>query len=91
MRLAGGNAPDDLFYDFINAWLEPRTVEYIVSAWGYGHANTKAMAEMDQETVAAMGLDMDDTIRRNTLWQAPVGAEMREKMIAEFELIKAGF
>lgn len=91
-RLANGSGvSDQLFYDFINAWLEPRSVEYIVSAWGYGHANTTAMAAMDQEAVKAMGLDMGDTIRKNTLWQAPVGPEMREKMIAEFELIKAGF
>lgn len=84
-------ASEDLFYDFVNAWLDPASVEYIVSAWGYGHANTVAMAAMDQETVQSMGLDFDDTIRNNTLWQAPLPAELREKMIAEFELIKAGF
>ncbi|MEY8843216.1 extracellular solute-binding protein [Cribrihabitans sp. XS_ASV171] len=84
-------ASEDLFYDFVNAWLEPASVEYIVSAWGYGHSNTQAMAAMDQETVASMGLDFNDTIRKNTLWQAPVPADLREKMIAEFELIKAGF
>ena len=32
-----------------------------------------------------------ESYSRNTLWQAPVSPEMREKMIKEFELIKAGF
>ena len=40
------NAPgsEDKFYDFINAWLEPATADYIVNYWGYGHSNATAMA-----------------------------------------------
>jgi spermidine/putrescine transport system substrate-binding protein len=90
-RLAGGEGSEDKFYDFINAWLEPQTAEYLVSYWGYGHSNAAAMAGMSTEDLAAVGLDSTEAHRANTLWQAPVPAELREKMIAEFELIKAGF
>nr|WP_241525665.1 extracellular solute-binding protein [Pseudophaeobacter leonis] len=90
-KLANGPGSDDKFYDFINAWLDPKTANYLVSAWGYGHGNAKAMAEMDTADLAAVGLDSTENLRANTLWQAPVPVALREKMIAEFELIKAGF
>jgi len=87
------NAPgsEDKFYDFINAWLEPETADYIVNNWGYGHSNATAMAAMNPEDLAAVGLESSDALRAGTLWQGPVPAALREKMIAEFELIKAGF
>ncbi|MFD0858008.1 extracellular solute-binding protein [Roseovarius aquimarinus] len=91
-RLASGSEEnEDLFYDFINAWLDPGSAEYIVTQWGYGHSNTAAMADIPEETLASVGLNVNDELRANTLWQAPVGPELREKMIAEFEMIKAGF
>lgn len=90
-HLAGGEGSTDKFYDFINAWLEPSTAEYLVGNWGYGHSNAAAMAEISTEDLAAVGLDSTEAHRANTLWQAPVPAALREKMIAEFELIKAGF
>jgi spermidine/putrescine transport system substrate-binding protein len=90
-KLSGGEGSDDKFYDFINAWLEPKTADYLVSAWGYGHSNAAQMATMDQEMLKSIGLDSNESLRENTLWQAPPGPELREKMIAEFEMIKAGF
>ena len=78
-------------YDFINAWLEPKTADYIVNAWGYGHSNMVEMGKMSEEDLSAVGLNTSEKLRDNTLWQGPVPAELREKMIAEFELIKAGF
>lgn len=90
-KLADAPGSEDKFYDFINAWLEPVTANYLVEWWGYGHGNAAAMAAIDAETLAGVGLDSSDELRANTLWQAPVPSELREKMIAEFELIKAGF
>ncbi len=90
-KLADGEGSDDKFYDFINAWLEPETAEYIVTQWGYGHANKTAMDSISEEVLASVGLESSEEMRENTLWQSPVPSEMREKMIAEFELIKAGF
>jgi len=89
--LAGGEGSEDKAYDFINAWLEPRSANFLVENWGYGHANQKAMDEMDQATLASMGYDNVEQFRSNTLWQGPLPFELREKMIAEFEKIKAGF
>jgi spermidine/putrescine transport system substrate-binding protein len=89
--LAGSEGSEDKIYDFLNALLEDRTASYLVSDWGYGHANQAAMAKIDQETLAGMGYDNVEEFRANTLWQAPIPTALREKMIAEFEKIKAGF
>lgn len=91
VRVKGGAASDDTVYDFLNAWMEERTAEYIVSAWGYGHSNAAAMAKIDPATLESTGFSDLDKYTADTLWQAPVPTELREKMIAEFEKIKAGF
>ncbi|HUF86964.1 MAG TPA: extracellular solute-binding protein [Thermohalobaculum sp.] len=91
VRLAGSDGPDDKLYDFLNAWMEPRTAEYIVTAWGYGHSNAAALAQIDEAVLAGAGYDNLEKYTANTLWQAPMPSELREKMIAEFEKIKAGF
>lgn len=89
--IAGHDGPEEKIYDFLNAWMEPRTAEYIVTAWGYGHSNKAGLEAIDQEVLAGAGYDNLDQYRDNTLWQSPMPAELREKMIAEFEKIKAGF
>ena len=43
------------------------------------------------QTLADSGFGDLDKYKANTLWQAPVPSALREKMIAEFEKIKAGF
>ncbi|MCB1472936.1 MAG: extracellular solute-binding protein [Rhodobiaceae bacterium] len=91
VNLVGGEASDDRTYDFVNAWLEDRTAEYIVTAWGYGHSNGAAMKKIDAQALADSGFDNLDAYTDKTLWQAPLPANLREKMIAEFEKIKAGF
>ena len=91
VKLKDGPGSDDKVYAFLNAWMEPSSVDYMVNTWGYGHSNAEAMAKLDQAPVKAAGLDSTEALRRNTLWQGPVPVEMREKMIAEFERIKAGF
>ncbi|MEX3007572.1 extracellular solute-binding protein [Hoeflea sp. TYP-13] len=91
VKLKDGEGSDDKFYDFINAWLEPASADYLVTQWGYGHANAAAMNKMDADALKAVGLESTEKLRENTLWQSPIPADLREKMIAEFEKIKAGF
>jgi len=89
--LNGGEGSEDKAYDYINAFLADSAANLLVTGWGYGHSNLAAMGKMDQAELASMGYDNVDAFRANTLWQAPIPTELREKMIAEFEKIKAGF
>ncbi|ESR24540.1 extracellular solute-binding protein [Lutibaculum baratangense] len=91
VHLADAPGSEERFYDFVNATLTPDVSEYLVTAWGYGHGNEKGMSALGEETLKESGFTDPAAMREETLWQAPIGHEMREKMIAEFERIKAGF
>ncbi len=91
VHLKDAPGSDEKFYDFINATLTPEVSKYLVTAWGYGHSNQKGMSALGEETLKESGFTDPEKMREDTLWQAPVGSELREKMIAEFERIKAGF
>ena len=91
VNLANGGGSEDKLYDFLSAWNEDRVADYLVTAWGYGHANGDAMSKIDKATLASMSFDNLEAYVDKTLWQAPVPTDLREKMIAEFERIKAGF
>ena len=86
--LANGPNDDSKVYDFFNAWFEPQSVEYIVTAWGYGHGNQAEMEKLGPNILEEMGLG---EINVPVLAQKPMDQSIREQMIAEFELIKAGF
>lgn len=90
-KLTGGEGSDDKFYDFVNAWLEPETADVILNTLGYGHSNTAAMEKYSAEHLANLGLETSDELLENTFWQSPPPEKLRQKMIAEYELIKAGF
>jgi spermidine/putrescine transport system substrate-binding protein len=88
VNLKNGPGSEDKAYDFINAWLDPRTATYIVENWGYGHSNTEAVAAIDPELVASVGLG---PVNVPLLAQVPMDNTLRDRMLEEFEKIKAGF
>jgi spermidine/putrescine transport system substrate-binding protein len=88
VNVVDGPNSEDLMYDFLNAWMEPASAEYIVNEWGYGHANQTAIAALGAETLDSIGLG---PVSAPVLAQAPLDNQMREQMIVEFENIKAGF
>ncbi|MCB1386377.1 MAG: extracellular solute-binding protein [Nitratireductor sp.] len=89
--LADAPGSEDKAYDYLNAILEPRVSSYIVSEWGYGHSNAKGMEAIDQETLDSTGYGDVQAFVDKTLFQSPVPSELKQKMIAEFEKIKAGY
>ncbi len=91
VRLKDAPGSEDKAYEFLNSIEAPEVASYLVTDWGYGHANAKAMASVDQATVEAQGYGDVDKFVDKTLFQSPVPAELKQKMIAEFEKIKAGY
>ncbi len=79
---------EDKTYDFINSILAPASAKGLLDELGYAHSNQTGVAMIPPEELVAAFVDPIDT---TILVQAPVSPEMREKMISEFELIKAGF
>lgn len=88
VNLKDGPGDEDKIYDFINAWLEERTARYIIENWGYGHSNTVAVAGIDDAVLDDVGLG---EVSAPVLAQVPMDNTLRDRMLAEFEKIKAGF
>jgi spermidine/putrescine transport system substrate-binding protein len=79
---------EDKAYDFINSVLAHGSAKTLLDELGYAHSNTAAMAEIPAEELKAAFVD---PVTTTLLAQTPVSPEFREKMIQEFENIKAGF
>ncbi|RFC68513.1 MULTISPECIES: extracellular solute-binding protein [Mesorhizobium] len=91
VRIKGGTGSVDKAYDYLNAINTPEVAKYLLTDWGYGHANAKAMSEIDPKVVADQGYGDVDKFLDKTLFQSPLPTELRQKMIEEFEKIKAGY
>lgn len=75
-------------YDFINSLLDHGSAKAILDAIGYAISNDAALKEIPEAELKAAFVD---PVQGTMLAQTPVTAEFREKMIEEFENIKAGF
>ena len=89
LKDAPGNL--DKAYAFLNATLAPDVSNYLVTAWGYGHANGKGMAAVDPAALQKTGFDDIAKFVDKTLFGAPMDPVMKQKFTAEFEKIKAGY
>lgn len=88
VNLKDGPGNEDKAYDFINAWLEPSAGKALLDTIGYGHTSTEAMETIKDEQAVKDGLSPVDA---PILAQTPNDPALREKQLAEFEKIKAGF
>ncbi len=88
VNIKDGPGSEDKAYDFINAWLSHGSAAGLLANFGYAHANDAAMATISMDELKAADVDPVDGI---LLSQTPMSAAQRERMVAEFEKIKAGF
>ncbi|MDT8854111.1 extracellular solute-binding protein [Paracoccaceae bacterium Fryx2] len=84
------NSPgsEDKAYDFINAWLDHGSAKGLLDGFGYAHSNDVAMSEIPAEDLVAADVN---PITGTLLSQTPIDNAMRDRMLEEFEKIKAGF
>ena len=88
VNLVDGPGSEEKAHDFVEAFLKPEVSEYIVTEWGYGHGNAAGMEAIEASALEEAWLDpVDGPVLR----QLPMDNALRERMIEEFELIKAGF
>jgi len=88
VNLKDGPGSEDKVYDFVNSVLSDTGAAAIVENIGYASSNRAAMAKLDAQTIKDAFLD---PVEGTLFMQSPTTQEFREKMIKEFELIKAGF
>ncbi|MDS9468690.1 extracellular solute-binding protein [Paracoccus sp. MBLB3053] len=88
INMKGGPGSEEKAHDFMNAWLEPGSAKALLDTIGYGHTSTVAMETVKDEPAVKNGLSEVDA---PILAQTPNDPAQREKQLAEFEKIKAGF
>lgn len=91
VRLKDAPGSEQKAYDFLSAVNAPKVSNYLVTQWGYGHGNAAGMKAIPQDALDKSGYGDIDKFVDNTLFQSPVPQELKQKMIAEFEKIKAGY
>jgi spermidine/putrescine transport system substrate-binding protein len=79
---------EDKAYDFINAWLEPASAKGLLENFGYASTNDAGLATISSEELVAADVS---PIEGTLLSQTPIDHDMRNRMLEEFEAIKAGF
>ncbi|EAQ27433.1 ABC transporter substrate-binding protein [Roseovarius sp. 217] len=87
------DAPNlDRAYDVIDSLLSVETGHFMINDWGYGHSNSKAFDQFDEETLAGLGLSKNPVEILNAgHFQQPQTQEWETRMNELFEQIKAGF
>ena len=91
VRFKDAPGSEEKAYDFLNAVNDPAIATYMVNDWGYGMANAKGMASVDPKLLEQKGYANNQEMAKNVLFQSPLPNELKAKMIAEFEKIKAGY
>ncbi|MTH77279.1 ABC transporter substrate-binding protein [Paracoccus aestuariivivens] len=88
INMKNGPGSEEKAHEFMNAWLAPTSAKALLDTIGYGHTSTVAMETIKDEPAVKDGLaEVDAPI----LAQTPNDPAQREKQLAEFEKIKAGF
>lgn len=88
VNMKDGPGSEDKVYDFANSLLSEAGVAAIVDAIGYASSNMAGMSKIPEDTLKGAFLD---PVTTTLFLQSPTSAELRSKMIEEFELIKSGF
>jgi spermidine/putrescine transport system substrate-binding protein len=88
VNLKDSPGSEDKAYDFVNAWLDHGSARGLLDNFGYASTNEVSLAALPAEELSAADVSPIDT---TLLAQTPINNVMRDRMLEEFEKIKAGF
>lgn len=88
VNLKDAPGSEDKAYDYINAFIAPSSAKALLEKVGYAASNSVGMAEISHDELKDNFMDPIDT---TLLAQTPIDQGLRDRMLEEFENIKAGF
>ena len=88
VNLKDAPGSEDKAYDYINAFIAPSSAKALLEKVGYAASNNTGMAEISHDELKDNFMDPIDT---TLLAQTPIDQGLRDRMLEEFENIKAGF
>ena len=86
-----GSGEEEKAYDYLNAVSSPEAGLFIIESYGYGHSNKKAFDLASPETLANLGFSDPEAFMADARYFREIKPDVREKYIALFDEIKAGF
>lgn len=82
---------EELVYDFINASMSPEAGVFMIDAFALGSANKNSYDLVDHETLVRNGLETPEESLAGSHTYQFVPVDMKQKHIAIFDEIRAGF
>ena len=92
--LARANRPgtdEELVYDFINASMSPEAGAFMIEAYALGAANKDSYDLVDHEVLVRNGLETPEESLAGSHTYQFVPVDLKQKHIAIFDEIRAGF
>ena len=88
VNLKNGPGSEEKAYDYINAFIDYPAAPVLLATIGYASTNTVSMSKIAPEDLKAAFVD---PVAGTMLAQTPLDPALRDRMVNEFEKIKAGF
>ena len=85
-----GDGDEQMMYDYLDAWASAETGRYVISEYGYGHANSEAFKLVDRATLDNLGFseDPEEMLKEGYIFSL-IPPERYQKYIQLFEDVKA--
>ncbi len=77
-------------YDVINSMLSPEVGKFMINEYGYGHSNEKSYELVEQSRLDELGIGNPAAMLVRTVFFDEMPNDVREKVNARFEQVKAG-
>lgn len=81
-------APTDLAYEFINAYMTPGVGKFVIENYGYGSANMEAFNIADKQRLVELGIDNPDKTLTNAIFIKEIRADLQDKYNKLFTDVK---
>ena len=89
--VADGQGDLNKAYEFIDAWISPASGQNPIEMYAYGHSNAMAFEHVDPAGLSKIGISDPGTMMANSRFFDEIPPDVRERYIALFDEIKAGF
>jgi spermidine/putrescine-binding protein len=81
---------EEAAYDFMNSWTSPEAGQFIISSYGYGHANSKSYELVDQAVLESLGMGDPQGLFNEASVALDAEEPYRTRYIELVEQVKAG-
>jgi spermidine/putrescine transport system substrate-binding protein len=83
------SAPEELAYEFFNAYMAPEVGQFLIEAYGYASGNMTVYPDIPEATLVALSIANPADILQNSFFAKGLDPAVRQRYEAAFEEVKA--